>query len=111
MKRFLPILIALALAGPTLALDGEALSVDLETVDLPMASNRSLYGIYVRSTPGADLPEGFDNLFFVRPGGEKEGPTVRILHRGWTPDEAQLFFWPEKGDPVELPRMARRINP
>ncbi|MHC4600822.1 MAG: hypothetical protein ACYS47_17665, partial [Planctomycetota bacterium] len=89
----------------------QRVQVSLDWDDLPASAFRSLIGMYVRSSPEAPAPDGFDTLFEVRPEGVEEGPVVRILHKGWTPETVNLYFLPENGEPVEIPRLKKRVNP
>ncbi|MHC4779934.1 MAG: hypothetical protein ACYTFG_15285 [Planctomycetota bacterium] len=115
MNRFMlataALTVLLVVPGNLEAEETESVMVRLETTDLPLSSFQSLLGIYVRSNAKRPAPDGYDTLFEVRPEGKTEGKAVRILHRGWTKDTVQLFYMPPSGEPLEIPRCPRNLNP
>ncbi|MHC5081981.1 MAG: hypothetical protein ACYTHN_23510, partial [Planctomycetota bacterium] len=74
-------------------------------------------GMSFRSAPAKDTPRGFDTLFVVnlapvRSKSRKAPATVplRILHRGWTPDQVQLYWQSGRSKPVKLPRLEKGVH-
>ncbi|MHC4600821.1 MAG: hypothetical protein ACYS47_17660 [Planctomycetota bacterium] len=96
----------------------KAFKVALKSADLPLSSFKTVsVGVTIRSAPVKDTPRGYDTLFDFQVGGQlnkkgkiQGGVQVRILHKGWKPESAKLFWQRPRGAPVPLDRIEKPIS-
>jgi len=111
LPRFLGFLAcSLLLAAPALAADPAPapVKVVLKPVDIPIAWHKAISaGVSLRSVPSKDTPLGYDTMFT----GAFGPLSVRFLHKGWAEDQIKMFWWPDRGSPVEVPRLNAGVSP